>query len=453
MASQPTGAEVPRLPPSLGEGLELEKLRVDPLSFLVESAARFGDIFRYTAGGWSAVVLNRPSYVRHVLHADPSLYSKVGTPDLMMLKPMLGVGLMTSEGESWARQRLAAQPDFQRSRVDSYIEYMNSVVARMLDRWAQHAGKNEPVDIENEMSRLTLEVVARCLFGADLGKEQGEFGAAVAVMNEYMGHFDPTDFQRLLKFQQSVLLLDRVVNRIVAERRANPSAGSDLLSTLLKEQPADEDGNRVLRDQIFTFLMAGHETTAKSLTWTLYLLDRNPEILERVGREVDQVLAGHPPAGNDIEHLTYTWMTLQEAMRLYPPVWLMSRMCRQDDVIDGYQIPAGTLVVISPYAIHRDSRYWAAPDVFDPMRFEPAQAAERAPYTYFPFSGGARACIGRVFATAEVIVVLASILQRFRLRLLPGHRVQPDALVTLRPKFGMPMLIEPVRLIGTVSCS
>ena len=451
MASQKT-TEVLRQPPIVGDGLELEKLRVAPLSFLMENTERFGDIFCYTASGWRGVVLNHPSYVRHVLHADSSLYSKVGTPDLMMLKPMLGVGLMTSEGESWSRQRRAAQPEFQRSRIDGYIRFMNDIVAAMLERWAQNAARGDPVDVENEMSRLTLEVVARCLFGADLGLEQGEFGSAVAVMNEYMGHFDPTDFQRLLRFQQSVLLLDRIVNRIVAERRTNLSAGPDLLSTLLAEQPVDEGGNRVLRDQIFTFLMAGHETTAKSLTWTLYLLDRHPEILECVDCEVRQVLAGHPPTGDDIEHLTYTWMTLQEAMRLYPPVWQMSRMCLRDDLIDGFQISAGTLVLISPYAIHRYSRYWAVPDVFDPQRFEPAQAAKRIPYTYLPFSAGPRACIGRVFATAEAIVVLASILQRFRLRLVPGYPVQPDALVTLRPKFGMPMTIEPVRPIGNMSC-
>ena len=427
-------------PPQVTEHLELNKVRQNPLAVLLADRERFGDIYEYDIDNWRAVVLNNPAFIRHVLHADYTVYSKEGTPDPTMLKPMLGEGLMTTEGAVWERLRRASQPEFGRSRVDGYLPLMIQPVDAMLERWEEKAGL--AVDIENEMSRLTLTVVASCLFGADLGDTEAEFGSAVGEMNSYMGHFDPNDFERLVRFQGAVFVLNKIVNTIIQQRRACPSAAPDLLKKLMQDEEQNSRSDKSLRDQIFTFLMADHETTAKTLTWTLWLLDQNPECWERLCTEVDGVLGGRQIREDDIDRLGYTWMVLQEAMRLCPPVWLVSRLCRQGDTIGGYQIEGGTLAMISPYVMHRDPRYWNDPLRFDPDRFSPANSSQRIPYTYLPFSGGPRTCIGRTFATMEMIVGLSKIAQRFIPRLVDGHPVEPEALVTLRPKFGMPMLLQ-----------
>ncbi|MCW3042932.1 MAG: cytochrome, partial [Actinobacteria bacterium] len=280
-----------------------------------------------------------------------------------------------------------------------------------------------------------------------------DVGAAIACMNDYMAYYDSGDRVRRAGFEAASLTVERIVQRILLERRLL-GGGNDLLARLLAAHawaaagspgwPGGAGGRSGsppgIRDQIFTYLMAGHETTAKALTWTLYLLDRHPSVLARLRREVDRVVGEGPVTPACIEGLGYARMVLQESMRLFPPVWLMSRRCVRDEAVDGCRIPAGTLVIVSPYTLHRHAAYWPRPLLFDPDRFDPRRR-DREPYTFFPFSGGPRSCIGRSFAMVETVVVLAAIVRRFDLRSRSGHSVRCEALVTLRPAGGMPMTV------------
>lgn len=415
-----------------------DEVRRDPLAFLAGQIERTGEIFEYEMGGFRAVFLGRPAYVKHVLQTHARNYLKTGTPDLMMLEPMLGTGLMTSEGEPWAEQRRMILPAFHRERIDELVGVMTEVTNRLCDAWSVGG----TLDAEGEMSRLTLQVIARGLFGFELDDSSAGFAGAVAVMNEIMARFDPDDPRKRIEFGTARATVARITRQILDCRRAGGARGHDLLTLLLDAR--HEDGapltDAEIGDQIFTFLMAGHETTAKTLTWTLYLIDQHPDVRARLREEAQRVLSGQPTAG-ELERLDYTWMILQEAMRLYPPVWLMSRVAHADDTLDGYRIPAGTLVIVSPWVLHRDARYWSDPLVFDPERFSAARAPQINEYVYFPFSGGPRACIGRRFATVEMKLVLALISRRFELHKPPDHPVEPEALVTLRPRFGMPMRV------------
>jgi cytochrome P450 len=437
-----------RIPPGPAEHLDLIRLREHPLDVLREWSAAYGDIFRYRADRWNVIVVNRPEYAKHVLEDNNRNYLKAGTPDLMMLKPMLGEGLMTTEGEVWLQQRRNAQPAFRRDRIQSFDRLMTETTEEMLRVWSIAAGSDEPLDIEAEMTRLTLNVVSRALFSFDISNEDSHFGQAVQAMNECMAHYDPTNRKLMQGFFQGQKTMRALANKVIGERCAHADTEvDDLLAILIHARERDGGGgpgDRKLQDQIMTFLMAGHETTSKALTWTFYLLDRHPEAAERLRAELAAVLGGRAPVYDDLARLPFTGMVLEEAMRLYPPVWLMSRVCQREDTIDGYRIPAGSLVIVSPYVLHRHPRYWPDPERFDPERFNPETAPARPPYAWFPFSGGPRLCIGRPFAVAETRLVLATIAQRFALSLVPGHPVEPEALVTLRPRHGMPMHIRPV---------
>lgn len=447
MPSKSDSAFTHPVPPGIDDPLVLDHVRSDPLKFLVENTAKYGDIFSYKIDQWSAVVVNHPTYVSHVLHASSKVYTKIGTPDLMMLRPMLGEGLMTSEGSAWLQQRRTAQPSFHHRRIEGFAQDIVQASLDMLQTWATSADTGVPIDVAHDLSHLTLRIVAQCLFGTDIADESADFAAAVGIMNEYMGHFDPNNRDQQRQFGQAILTLKTIVQRIIIKRRIINDGADDLLSSLMAAQDptaSAEMNNRQLCDQIFTFLMAGHETTAKALTWTLYLLDQHPAIYNLIRQEIQSVLGERSPSQQDVSQLTYTWMVIREAMRLYPPVWSVSRMCAENDEMGGYTIPAGTLIVTSPYTLHRHPAYWEKPLVFDPERFSPSKIAAQVPFTYVPFSTGSRICIGQPFATLEMVLVLATTLQKFHLRLMPDQVVVPEALVTLRPKGGLLMLVESI---------
>jgi len=429
------------LPPLVKGAISMEAMRSDPLHFLSEQTRLLGDIFRYESEGWSTVVVSHPSHIKHVLHTNSKNYTKLGTPDLMMLKPMLGVGLMTSEGAAWAEQREMVRPAFDNQRLNLMVGSMAEAADAMIGRWEAGAGSGAPIDVVADLSFVTLRIVTKCLFGAELDGETTDFGAAVQVQNEVMAHFDPADVGRLIDFEEAKAAINRIVGDIISRRRIENVDRGDLLSILMAARWADGSqlSEREIRDQIFTFLMAGHETTAKCLSWALFLLHQNPEAHQRVREEASLVLAGRVPTARDVADLEFTWMVLQEGMRLYPPVWLMSRRAVDDDVLGGYRVPRGSLVVVSPYVMHRHEKYWSEPLRFAPERFHPQSGDDRDPYCYFPFSGGPRICIGRRFAMLETPLVLAMIVSRVQLELVPGHPVVPEALVTLRPKHGLLM--------------
>lgn len=445
MTSQPTASRTHPSPPGPSQALTVEAVRQEPLQFILDLTAVYGDMVRYYVGDWPCTIVNQPAYVKHVLQDNHANYTKIGTPDLMMLKPMLGEGLLTSDGPVWLRQRRITQPAFHRQRLTIFGQLMTDMTLDMLRDWAALADSGQTVAVDTAMTQLTLRIVARALFSYHVEGEADRFGKAVEVLNECMGHADPTNQAVFRRFPQALGVIHTIVKEIIWSRRLLGQREDDLLDMLMnttEPETGERLTSRQLLDQVVTLLLAGHETTAKALTWTFYLLDQHREAEARLQAEVDDVLQGRAPTVDDLPNLPYTWMVLQESMRLRPPIWLLSRIAVADDVIGGYHIPAGSLVVISPYALHRHPAYWEYPEAFHPEHFSQEQEAERPGYAYVPFSGGPRLCVGKPFAIMETRLVLATVAQHYQLRLLPGHPVTPEALVTLRPRYGMPMTVE-----------
>lgn len=435
-------------PPGPEHALTMQDIRSDPLAFIMDNTRRYGDIVRYRVDDWQTTLVNHPAYIKHVLQDNHRNYTKEGTPDFMMLKPMLGEGILTSEGASWLRQRRMAQPAFQRRRIEAYGSLMTNSTSTMLDEWETASRSGHPLEMVEQMTHLTLRIVAQALFGYEVGSTADRFGWAVQVLNECIGHYDPTDELMTRDFPRAIAIIREIVHRMIFVRRLTGRDEGDFLSMLLwarDEESNHQMSDQQVRDQVLTLLLAGHETTAKALGWIFYLLGQHPEVETRLIAELQQVLAGRLPTVEDAHALPYTWMVVSEALRLYPPIWIVSRVCLENDIVGGYRIPAGSLVTISPYAMHRHPQFWSDPEQFDPERFRSELEATRPAFAYLPFSGGPRLCLGKHFASLETHLVLATILQRYRLRLVAGHPVEPEALVTLRPRHGLPMTIHPLQ--------
>jgi cytochrome P450 len=447
MSRDAVGIGLRRLPPGPDGVQHLRRMREQPLDFLTGLVASYGDITRHEANGELVYLLNQPDAVRHVLKDNGRNYTKAGTPDDYLLTPLLGKGLLTSTGEVWERQRRMCAPAFRRGEVETFDDIMTGATLELLERWRVAASAATPVRVDHDLASLALTVVVRAMLGSDITGIGEGFCRAVDAVNRFMGHYVPDEkadagetARAKAEFVGARAFLDQIVYTVLAARRAVGQVDrADLLDSML----AEHDGTTVtaasrteLRDQVLTIVMAGHETTAKSLTWTLYLLDRHPAIAEQVRCEVDRVLGGRVPRAGDIPELVACRRVISEAMRLYPPVWIIARRAIEADEICSYDVAAGTLICISPYTLHRHARYWDAPDEFRPERF----AKEYSHHLYLPFGGGDRICIGQHFAMAEAVLVLATLLQDMRLELVPGFRVEPEALVTLRPRNGLPMI-------------
>jgi cytochrome P450 len=357
---------------------------------------------------------------------------------------------LTSEGEFHLRQRRMAQPAFHRQRIAGYAATMVEYAARDCDRW--RAGETR--DVAREMMRLTLAIAGKTLFDANVEGEADEIGKALTTTFELFNSLT-LPFAQLLdrlplpankRFEKARGRLDATIYRIINERRASGEDRGDLLSMLIAARDEEGDGSGMtdeqLRDEAMTIFLAGHETTANALTWTWYLLSQHPEIEARLHAEVDEVLKGALPTAEDFPRLRYTEMVFAEAMRLYPPAWVIGRRALGDYQINGYKIPARSILLMSQYVTHHDARFFPDPFRFDPERWTPEARESRQKFSYFPFGGGPRVCIGESFAWMEGALVLATIAQRFRMRLAPGHPVEMQPLVTLRPKHGMLMILE-----------
>ncbi|MCS6925788.1 MAG: cytochrome P450 [Candidatus Binatia bacterium] len=434
----------PRGLPGIGH---LWSFRRDPLRFLQESARRYGDLVHFTIASQHVFLLNHPAYIQDVLVTHHRNFVK--GRGLERAKDFLGEGLLTSEGELHRRQRRLVQPAFHRQRIAAYGAVMVEYAARTRARWQEGAR----IDIAQEMMRLTLAVVTKTLFDAEVEAEASAVGAAITTLMEgwprLMSPFYPV-WKRLplpstRRLAEAGARLDAIIHQIISERRRSGADRGDLLSMLLLAQ--DEEGgggmtDKQVRDEAMTLFLAGHETTANALTWTWYLLSQHPQVDAQLYAELDRVLAGRLPTADDVPQLPYTRMVFAESMRLYPPAWVLGRRALEAYEIPPYTIPANALLLMSPYVVHRDPRYFSDPDRFDPQRWTPEAQAERPKFAYFPFGGGPRQCIGEAFAWMEGVLLLATIAQRWRLRLVPGHPVVPHPLVTLRPKYGMPMIGE-----------
>jgi cytochrome P450 len=444
-------ATVPTAPGPAGLPLvgSLFEIRRDSVGFLSRSAGEYGDSVRFRVGRHPVFFFRHPDQVKDVLVTHQHAFKK--GRGLQWAKNFLGEGLLTSEGEFHTRQRRLSQPAFHRQRIQSYGRIMTECALRTRDRW--RAG--ETVDVSHDMMELTMAVVAKALFDADVTGEAAEIGESLTTIISLFHRFNMPFaglVQKLplpsnIRFVRARARLDRTIYRMIAERRRRGADRGDLLSMLLLATDEEGDGTGMtdlqLRDEVMTLFLAGHETTANALTWTFYLLSQNPEAEALLHAELDRALAGNVPEAEDLPALRYTEQVLAESMRLYPPAWALGRRATRDVEIGGCRVPEGAFVLVSAFLTQRDPRFYPDPLRFDPDRFAPEARAARPRFAYFPFGGGARQCIGEPFAWMEGTLLLATLAQKWRLRLVPGHRVEPQPLITLRPRYGMRMTVEP----------
>ena len=447
-AEQKTRAPGPRGLPLLGSVFPAWR---NPIGFFVDARTEYGDVVRFKFGPYTYYLVTDPNVVKHVLVDNPKAYTK--SRSYIGLKFALGEGLLTSEGAHWRKQRKLAQPAFHRDRLAGFAHAFARCTRDMLTRWHAEDG-SRPFDFHREMMRLTFRIVGLTLFSADVDGDAKDVGKALDVAmhwaNDYAEAFFPihpripTPANR--RFKKAKKTIDDVVFRLIAERRAaakvTGDTGSDLLGMLMAATEAPEDGGATmsdleLRDEVITMILAGHETTANLLSWTVRLLCEHPEIEARVREEAVRVLGDRDPTLEDSKALEYTRLVLDEALRLYPPAWVFERQAIEADTLGGYPIEAGSIVGILPYVMHRHPEHWEKPDVFDPERFRPERAAGRPRYAYLPFGGGPRFCVGNNFALLEAQLLLAMIIRDQKITLDPTHPIVVDPVITLRPKTGI----------------
>lgn len=431
----------------------------DRLHAFMQLRQDYGDVVRLRIGTRTIHLVSHPDLIEYVLQDNNRNYTK--GRGLEKAKPLLGNGLLTSEGEFWRRQRRLAQPAFHRKKIAGFVETMTQATARMLSRWDEHLDKTEPLNIAGEMMRLTLDVVSRTLFSTGLkpGETESVANALPFILRETtrrlsspLGLREYLPIQANQQFQVNLAALNQIVYRIIDERRRVVEAGSqddlpeDLLSMLMfarDEETGERMNDRQLRDEVMTIFLAGHETTANNLAWTFYLLSKHPQIRAQLQEEIDRLLGGRTPVLEDIPNLVYTRQILDESLRMFPPAWAIGRQAIQEDQVGGYRIPDGSGIVISSYVVHRHPEFWENPEGFDPSRFEPQKVHERPHYAYIPFGGGPRLCIGNNFALQESTLVLAMVTQRYGLDLVPDHSVVAETAITLRPRYGIQMFLNP----------
>ena len=437
----------PRGLPILGSLLDIRR---DPTGVFLRAALRYGDVAYFKVGPRQGYLITNPDDVRHVLQDNARNYQK--SPLYQKLRMHLGNGLLTSEGEFWLRQRRIAQPAFHRQRVAGLANVMAVAAREAAAQWHDLADRGHAVDVDEEMMRLTRTVVVRALLGSDLGPYTDRIDDAWTTINEYIGEnfwsIGLTDWlpsARRRRFEAARRLLRDAVDYVITERRKQPSESADLLSMLLAARDDDTGEGMTdeqLRVEVTTFLLAGQETTSLALTWIWYLLSQHGFVQRRLEAELDAVLGDRAPEYADLAQLPYTRMVVDEAMRLYPPAWGFSRQALGDDELGGYHLPRGWMAFVVPFVLHRLPSLWDEPDEFDPDRFSPERSMARPKFAYVPFGAGPRQCIGNQFALIEAHLTVATLARRYRLRLAPGHTVKAWPLITLRPRYGMPMFIE-----------
>ena len=417
--------------------------------FLTRCAREYGDVIFFRFLNVPICLVVHPDGIERILVKNHANFLK--SRDYRALKPVLGNGLLTSEGEFWQSQRKLIQPAFRHENILNYARIMTDSAAAMLSGWRE----GESRDIHEEFMSATLDIVAKSLFGSDISGEARGVGQAVAVvMEQFIGQAnlafvlpDRVPIPKSTRLRRSMRHLDDVVYRLVRARRRAPHNNADLLGTLLETR--DEHGSRMtdqqLRDEIMTLFLAGHETTANALTWTCFLLAQNPEKEKALSAELSSMLGKRAPTAADLPRLPYTEMVIKESMRLYPPAWGVGRRAIHDFELDGYRIPARTNFFLLQWITQRDARFFPDPERFDPERWrnDPIRSGKLPRFAYFPFGGGPRVCVGAGFAMMEATLLLATIAQRFRLTLAPNQSIEPLFSVTLRPKNGLRMHLHP----------
>ena len=437
-----------KFPPGPSDGLKrwsLGPLNDNPLEYFTKIACAYGDIAGLRILNFKTIFINHPDLIEEVLVTNARKYSKGRV--LRANRHVFGEGLLTSEGDFWLRQRRLAQPAFHRVRIASYAGTMVEYTQRMLDGWRG----GEERDAHQEMMRLTLQIVGKTLFDADVERDAQEVGKSLELLLEIGANFRRTIFvphwlptPANLRVKREVAQIEKILYRIIGERRASGRDAGDLLSMLLSAQ--DEDGSRMtdrqLRDEAITLFLAGHETTASTLSWTWWLLAQNPAVEAKLHAELDAVLGDRAPSLEDLPKLAYTGQVITESLRLYPAAWGMARLAVEDHEIAGYPVRKGMGVAMAQWVVHRDPRWYDAPEEFRPERWEGDLMKRLLRFAYFPFGGGPRQCIGNAFALMEATLILATIARKFRLRLVANHLVAPLASITLRPRHGVRVTLE-----------
>ena len=413
----------------------------DMLGFLCRLQHEYGDVVAFRLGPEHTVLLSHPEHIHEVLVTQHRAFTKGRRGDVS--KQFLGEGLLSSEGAVHQRQRHLMQPAFHRQRLAYYATVMTTAATRLSQAWQD----GETLDIAPAMMRLSLAIASKTLFDTDVDEEATALGRAITTLLRFAPrvNFPFAPLLRLLPLPSTFQLrraqhfLDTFTYRLIDERRATGGETGDVLSMLVRAR--FDDGSpmsaRQVHDEVLTLLLAGHETTALALSWTWYLLAQHPDVDAALQAELQSVLGGRLPTVEDLPQLQYTRMVFSEALRLYPPVWLMTRRAREEVQIGAYRFPPGTFFLITQYITHRDPRYFANPEAFIPTRWAAPPDAAPPRYAYFPFGGGPRQCLGEGFAWMEGLLVLATLAQTWRMRLVPGPPVAPRALVTLRPKAGI----------------
>jgi len=419
------------------------------VQFLV-NASKYGDVVYWRFGKYELYLLNHPDYVKDILITNNQKFIKhLG---LRVMSRLFGNGLLTSEGDFHHRERRLVQPAFHHERIESYADIMTNFAERTSSRWIDR----QIIDIHKEMLRLTLAVVTKALFNVDIESEASNIGQAFTAAMEYYHQLESPFYPILTRlplpsnrrFKFALEHLDSIIYGIISERRRTRENTGDLLSMLLQAYDTGGDGGSLndqqLRDECVTLLFAGHETVANALTWTWYLLSQNPEAESKLHDELKAKLHGKTPGAEDVKNLPYTTNVLTESMRLYPPAYAIGREATQDYLIPGtsYVASKGATVAVSQYVIHRDPRYFSNPEKFDPDRWKPEMKSSLPKFAYFPFGAGPRSCVGEPFAWMEGVLLLATIAQKWRMKHVASHKIAPMPRITLRPKYGMQMLLE-----------
>jgi len=433
IAAAPTNDAPPEAEPQFDVGST-----DDSLERMIELFARHGDTYRVFVPSRRSYtyVIHHPDDVKRVLVSNHRNYTKgVG---LDRVKILLGKGIMTSEGELWKRQRYMMQPLFHRRVITEFAGVIAQANDRWIERWEGLARRGELINLTDEMSELTLEIVLRSIFGRDLDRLSQQLGGNPF---EVVTKEQSRDLQFAYKFRS----LTKLVAQLIGQRRTAAEDHFDYVAMLMNardKESGEPMGERELIDEIMTLIVAGHETTASGLNWTWYLLSQHPQVEARLHAEIDAAANLPVPSLSEMEALRYTRQVIDEALRLYPPGWLLSRRTIDTDVLGGYPVPAGTNVLLPLYLLHRHPHFWKNPEAFDPERFAPAHEAERPRFAYMPFAAGPRHCIGETFALYEMLMHLYKVARRYRLRYVPDKPLELEAQINLRTRYPLRMRLE-----------
>jgi len=429
----------------------MPEFKRNTLQTFMDLARRHGDLACFR-GLWTSFMLIDPQHVEYVLQTNSRNFRK--GKSYKEFAASTGNGLFVSEGDVWRRQRRLAQPAFHHQRIASFARIMTDSCEAMLERWRPFAEQDAPIEVDAEMLRLTLGIVGKALFSRDLSDAADTMSQSFEVIRKHTtdrvmsviklpANF-PTAQNR--RFRQAIANAEQIVYDLIAERRRGQGNTNDLLSLLMAardEETGEGLSDKELRDQALTIIGAGYETTTQALAWTWYLLAKHPEVENRLHAEISDVLGGRTPAFEDLPDLKYTLMVFQEAMRLYPPIWMITRSAIKSDEIGGYRVPANSEILLLPYITHRHPKYWEKPEEFSPEHFTPEKVAARPRFAHFPFGAGPRQCIGNNFALMEGQLIIATVAQKYRLRLANERTIEPETSVTLRPRGGVIMELHP----------